>query len=187
MIDNHQKDTSVWIVCYCRTKVADESQLQSDVLLFTARVYFPQVLHWAVLCGEAVIDPTGRDLFIKTHISNMYYKVTEEKGKIKSEVSVQTDFLLSKTCISFSCFTTAALLTFELQACLLLHANGLTLKLWFTFPLTLTNTEYIEGVYQIQPTETSVACCFCMYHKCTHIPIISILWSLHIHAETTQR
>lgn len=169
--------------------LADESQLQSAALLFTARGLLLQVLHWAVLCGEAVIDPTGRDLFIKTYISNMYYKVTEENGIFKSKVSVQTDviFLLNITCISFSCFTTAALLTFELQACLLLHANGLTLKLWFTFPLTLTNTEYIEGVYQTQRTETRVACCFCTYHKCTRIPIISILWSLHIHTETTQR
>lgn len=82
MIANHQKDTSEWIVCYCGTEVADESQLQSAALLFTARVLLSQVLHWAVLCGEAVIDPTGRGLFIKTHISNMYYKVTKGKGKI---------------------------------------------------------------------------------------------------------
>lgn len=42
----------------------------------------PQVLCCAVLCGEVVIDSTGNNLFIKTHISNMWYKVTRGKGKI---------------------------------------------------------------------------------------------------------
>lgn len=45
VIDNHQKDTSLGIVRYCGTKVADESQLQSTALLFTAQGLLPQVLH----------------------------------------------------------------------------------------------------------------------------------------------
>lgn len=135
----------------CVPEFAEHVEEREACCCYCTGAHFPRCC--AVLCGEVVIDSTGNNLFIKTHISNMWRKVTRGKGKnlissvcpkwlrLPPEYNVYYLFMLLRSRPVDLWITSFLISDIEIM---IQHC---------TFPLTLSNTEYIEDVYQMQPTE----------------------------------